>query len=369
MRKIAVITGSRADFGLLRSTIDAIDSHPELDLQVIAAGAHVLPPDHTIENVRAQVRVDAVVKMQEPGVFGRTADAVAVGRGVSGFATAFERLDPQVVLVLGDRVEAFAAASAASIGGRILAHVHGGDRAEGVADEAMRHAITKLAHLHFAATKESGERILRFGEPPSTVHVVGSPAIDGLDLMPPLDDSQHAEWGRPTTVLLLHGAGLPPATERRWADVAIEGVRGHGPVAVIRPNQDPGSEFVDQAITAAASEPMIQVLGHLDRPTFIGLLRRADVLVGNSSAGLIEAAALGCPAVNLGPRQGGRERPDSVIEVEIPDIQRITEAIGKAIAGKSSGEHPYGSGGTGRRIGALLAESRLEVSPRKRNAF
>ena len=355
MRKIAVITGSRADFGLLRSTIDAIDSHPELDLQVIAAGAHVLPPDHTIENVRAQVRVDAVVKMQEHGVFGRTADAVAVGRGVSGFATAFERLDPQVVLVLGDRVEAFAAASAASIGGRILAHVHGGDRAEGVADEAMRHAITKLAHLHFAATKESGERILRFGEPPSTVHVVGSPAIDGLDLMPPLDDSQHAEWGRPTTVLLLHGAGLPPATER--------------PVAVIRPNQDPGSEFVDQAITAAASEPMIQVLGHLDRPTFIGLLRRADVLVGNSSAGLIEAAALGCPAVNLGPRQGGRERPDSVIEVEIPDIQRITEAIGKAIAGKSSGEHPYGSGGTGRRIGALLAESRLEVSPRKRNAF
>ena len=181
MRRVAVITGSRADFGLLRSTMDAIETHPDLELQVVASGAHLLPPDRTIEEVRSRVRVDAVVEMQSPGVFGRSADAAAVGRGVSGFAEVLDRLDPQVVLVLGDRIEAFAAASAASIGGRILAHVHGGDRAEGVADEAMRHAITKLAHLHFAATEESGERILRLGEAPSTVHVVGSPAIDGLE--------------------------------------------------------------------------------------------------------------------------------------------------------------------------------------------
>jgi UDP-hydrolysing UDP-N-acetyl-D-glucosamine 2-epimerase len=369
MRKVAVITGSRADFGLLRSTIDAIEAHVGLDLQVIASGAHLLPPDYTIEDVRSQVRVDAIVEMQRPGVFGRTADAAAVGRGVSGFAEAFERLDPQVVLVLGDRVEAFAAASAASIGGRTLAHVHGGDRAEGVADEAMRHAITKLAHLHFAATQESGERILKFGEPPSAVYVVGSPAIDGLGEMALLDDSRHTEWGKPASVLLLHGAGQSPAIERRWAEVAIEGVRRHGPVAVLRPNQDPGSEFVDQAIAVAATDPMIQVIGHLDRPSFIGLLRRVDVLVGNSSAGLIEAAALGCPAVNLGPRQAGRERPASVIDVDNPNIDRIAEAIEKAIAGRTPSDHPYGNGGSGRRIASVLGEWTIEGPPRKRNAF
>ena len=369
MRKIAVITGSRADFGLLRSTINAVDSHSELELQVVASGAHLLPPDHTIEEVRSQVRIDSVVEMQRPRIFGRGADAAAVGRGVTGFAEAFERLNPDVVLVLGDRVEAFAAASAASIGGRTLAHVHGGDRAEGVADEAMRHAITKLAHLHFAATAASGRRILGLGEPPSTVHVVGSPAIDGLDEMASLDDSRHEAWGRPTAVLLLHGAGQSPATERRWADVAIESVRRHGPVVVLRPNQDPGSEFINQAIVAAEADPAFRVIGHLDRPSFIGLLRRVEVLVGNSSAGLIEAAALGCPAVNLGPRQAGRERPASVIEVDTPDIDRIANAIKRAITEETPRDHPYGSGGTGRRIAAVLGELTSIGPPRKRNAF
>ncbi len=369
MRRIAVITGSRADFGLLRSTIDAVEAHPDLELQIVASGAHLLPPDRTIEEVRSQVRVDAVVEMQKPEVFGRSADAAALGRGVSGFAEVFDRIDPQVVLVLGDRIEALAAASAASIGGRTLAHVHGGDRAEGVADEAMRHAITKLAHLHFAATEESGERIRRLGEAPPTVHVVGSPAIDGLEEMASLDDARHAAWGSPSAVLLMHGAGQSPATERRWVEVALQGVRRHGPVAVLRPNQDPGSEFVEQALMAVETDPDIEVIGHLDRPSFIGLLRRADVLVGNSSAGLIEAAALGCPAVNLGPRQAGRERPASVIEVDTPDVDRIARAIEEAVSGRTSCDHPYGSGGAGGRIAAVLGQWAIEGPPRKRNAF
>ena len=182
-RRVAVVTGSRADFGLLRSTMEAISAAPELDLQVVVAGAHLLPPDETIDEVRDCFEVDAVVEMQHAGRRGRTADATATGRGVVGFTAAFDRLDPDVVLVLGDRIEAFAAAASAGIGGRLVAHVHGGDRAEGVADESMRHAITKLAHLHFPATPTSGERIRRLGEPTDSVHVVGSPAADGIDVM------------------------------------------------------------------------------------------------------------------------------------------------------------------------------------------
>ena len=222
----------------------------------------------------------------------------------------------------------------------------------------MRHAITKLAHLHFAATKESGERILRFGEPPSTVHVVGSPAIDGLDVMPPLDDAQSCRLGESVDVLLLHGAGLPPATERPWVEVGHRRRSRHGPVAVLRPNQDPGSEFVEQAHRRPPRRSrMIQVLGHLDRPAFIGLLRRAEVLVGNSSAGLIEAAALGCPAVNLGPRQAGRERPGLGDRGRDPGRRTRSRTPSGRHSGESPASTPTGVEALGVESPALLAES------------
>ncbi|MBT8486063.1 MAG: UDP-N-acetylglucosamine 2-epimerase, partial [Phycisphaerae bacterium] len=148
MKRIAVVTGSRADFGLLRPVIAAIAAEPELELRLVVTGTHLLPPSFTHETVSAQFDVATRIPMQVAGEVGRDADAAALGRGVSQLAQEFAESHPDVVLVLGDRIEAFAAAAAAAVGGRHVGHIHGGDRAEGVADDAMRHAITKLAHLH-----------------------------------------------------------------------------------------------------------------------------------------------------------------------------------------------------------------------------
>lgn len=368
-RRVAVVTGSRADFGLLRSTMEAISAAAGLELQVVAAGAHLLPPDETIGEIRDCFHVDAVVEMQHAGRTGRAADATATGRGIVGFSAAFDRLEPDVVLVLGDRIEAFAAAASAGIGGRLVAHVHGGDRAEGVADESMRHAITKLAHVHFPATPTSGERIRGLGEPADSVHVVGSPAVDGVEGMPPIDEATFDRLGRPRAAILQHGSGLATASERAWIEAAIEATRRHGPVVVLRPNQDPGSDVVEQVGSEAATRSGVVRAGHLPRPAFIGLLRRVEVLVGNSSAGLIEAPVVGCPTVNLGPRQAGRERPGSVVDVEGSEVDSIADAIRAAVGREGPIDHPYGEGGTGRRIAGVL-EALVDCGPpRKRNTF
>ncbi len=378
-RRVTIVTGTRAEFGLLRSTIDAVAAHPALECLVVAGGAHLLPPARTIEEVRRSLPDGAVlsaeVPMQDPDRIGRDADAAALGRGVLGFAEVFASLDPAAVVVLGDRIEAFAAASAASIGGRRVVHLHGGDRAEGVADDAMRHAITALSHLHLAATEESGARIRRLGEDPATVHVVGSPAVDGLDAIATLDDEMFAALGSPRTVVLHHGCGLDPAAESAWIDATLAAAAAHGPTVVLSPNADPGSDVVRDRIDAAVagmasgSEAGIMRRDHLPRETFVALLQRIDAIVGNSSAGLIEAAILGCPAVNLGPRQGGRERPDSVIDIERPDPAAIQRAIEHAARAPRTTTHPYGEPGVGARIANLIAKAIKTPIDRKRLAF
>lgn len=372
-RRVVIVTGTRAEFGLLRSTIASIGRHPDLEAMVVAGGAHLLEPGRTIEEVRAECDVAAEVEMQRNDESGRDADAVALGRGVTGFARAFGRLDPAVVVVLGDRIEALAAASAASIAGRRVVHVHGGDRAEGVADEAMRHAITRLAHLHLAATTQSGERLDRTGEDPASIQVVGSPAVDGLDEMMPAEDSIFESMGTPRTILLQHGAGLDDSVEAAWIDAALTACVAHGPTLVLRPNADPGSSKVIEGIDAfeSAGLPGLVRRDHLPRPDFIGCLRRVDAIVGNSSAGLIEASIVGCPAVNLGPRQAGRERPGSVIDIGTPSAELIRAAIEEAARRPRRPDHPYGGPGVGDRIASAIATMLDHASgpPRKRLVY
>ncbi len=408
LRPIAIVTGTRAEFGLLRPVMAAVEAHPALELLVIAAGAHLIPPAQTFRDVKKAFPVADSVPMQRPGPASRLDDAEALGRGVSRFARSFAGLRPDWVVVLGDRIEAFAAASAASIGGIPLAHIHGGDRAEGIADEAMRHAITKLAHLHLPATAQSAERIARMGEPSETIHVVGSPAVDDLAGFEPLDDDQWAELGSPAAVLMMHPIGRHPEEEEAAATAVIEGClrRWHGsPTRAVSygseshapknpddpenrstesygignwlwlaPNRDPGREGVVRAIDAAVerraahgspsratkSRATIAAAGHMPRERFIGLLKRLastrGVLVGNSSAGLIEAAVLGVPTVNIGTRQAGRERAGNVIDAERENPEAVSQAIQLAQQlDLANPTHPYGDGHAGTRIAEVLA--------------
>lgn len=359
--RVAVVTGSRADFGLLTPVMRAIGERADLDLLVIAAGAHLIPPALTFRDVKALFPVADSIPMQTAGRTGRVADVESVGKGVARFGRSFERMRPDWVVVLGDRIEAFAAASAASIGGIALAHIHGGDRAEGVADESMRHAITKLAHLHLAATETSAERIRRMGEKVEHVVVTGSPAVDGLDRIEPLGDEDWERLGRPSVLLLLHPSGRPGEHEEAIADEVIAALAGER-VLFLHPNHDPGREGIIQALRRVEGAGV--TAEHLPRAMFLGALRRlaaeGGVLVGNSSAGLIEAPALGARVVNIGRRQAGRERPAGVIDVEQERCDHIAAALAQARRQRVSRETRFGDG----RAAARIAETLARFHPR-----
>lgn len=380
LRRVAIVTGTRAEFGLLRPVMRAVGEHPGLELLVIAAGAHLIPPAETFREVKQEFPVADSVPMQRPGPATRFDDAEATGRGVARFARSFAALRPDWVVVLGDRIEAFAAAAAASIGGIAVAHIHGGDRAEGIADEAMRHAITKLAHLHLAASPQSAERIRRMGECERSIRLVGSPALDDLAQVEPLAETAWAALGAPAAAILMHPIGRHAEEEEAAAWAVIEGLSKalgeHAHILALAPNHDPGRAGIVRAIESAASRGVVQAADHLPRARFIALLRRlgdaGGLLVGNSSAGLIEAAALRVPAVNVGARQAGRERPTNVADAERESPEAVASAVRRALElDRSAITHSYGDGRAGARIAELLAEvdPRSPGLLRKRCAF
>ncbi len=361
-RIIAVVTGSRAEFGLLRPVMHAIENHSDLALLVWVTGTHLLEPDRTIDDVAAEFDIDAAIPMQQPGDSGRLAEATALGRGISGIAREIAEVSPTIVLMLGDRIEAFAAASAAAVAGVHVAHMHGGDRAEGIADEGMRHAISKLAHIHLPATEKSSYRLVAMGEDVARIHVVGSPALDELANMPPLSDEQFASMGEPEIVFLHHPTGRSDQDEHAGAFRLLKICQQIGSTLALAPNHDSGRN----GITRAIEESKIHRRTHLPRQTFIGLLKRVRVIVGNSSAGLIECAALGLPCVNIEPRQAGREKSDNAISVPHNDWEGIEQAIGESMEtgrSQSTFTHPFGDGNTGHRTADILAHLSLDKYP------
>lgn len=369
--RVDVVTGSRADFGLLRPVLSAIRDSKSLVLRTVVTGTHLLPPQRTVDEVAEAFEIAATIPMQEPGVTDRPGDAEALARGMTGFAARYRADPPDLVVVLGDRIEAFAAAATAAVAGVRVAHLHGGDRAEGIADEGLRHAISKLAHLHLAATSRSVERLIAMGEDPWRIRLVGSPAIDGLVAVPALDDAAYASLGRPEIVILLHPSGESPALERTRAADLVMLCADRGRTLVLDPNHDPGREAILAGISDASAHRAIRRTPHLPRDRFIGLLRRIRVLAGNSSAGLIEAAAIPVRSVDIGARQAGREAAGNAIRVPSWDLTGLARALERAM-----GEpllpirHPYGDGHAGERVAAIITAGGPETYPlAKRNTY
>ncbi len=356
-RTIAVVTGSRAESGLLLSTMRAVRAHPRLNLVVVVSGMHLVSGSWR-DIKSAGFTIDAKVSMQVKGKSGRSADVAALGKGITGFGQTFDRIKPDVVLVLGDRIEVLAAASAASVGGYRLAHIHGGDRAEGVADEAIRHAVSKLAHLHLPATAQSKRRLARMGEQPHHIHHVGSPAIDGLGLVEPANDA-------PELIVMQHPVGESDKQESAWMRATLLATKPYKRL-VLMPNRDPGSDGIRRAIAGLR----VQAIDHLPRQRFLSLLKGAKAIVGNSSAGLIEAAGMRTSCVNVGPRQNGREKPGNVIDCAY-GRGPISAAIRKALRlDLRRLHHPYGNGTAGGQIANLLATIDLRAIPiRKQNTY
>ncbi len=270
-RSIVIVTGTRADWGLLEPIARAVAAQGGLRLRVVVTGVHLTTG--TWRDVRsAGFTIDARVRMQRAGEVGRSADAHALGRGVAGLAKAFDALalgagpgGQDVVLVLGDRIEAMAAAAAASVGGRWVAHVHGGDRAQGVADEAMRHAVSKLAHWHFPATPTSRRRLIRMGERPEAVWCHGSPAVDALrDIFPA--GAARAGHSSGEVIVLHHPSGQDDATECKQMTAILKATAGRDRL-VLMPNHDPGRGGVVEAIEQHACAE--EVVDHLPRAAFL----------------------------------------------------------------------------------------------------
>ncbi|MBI1335812.1 MAG: UDP-N-acetylglucosamine 2-epimerase (hydrolyzing) [Phycisphaera sp.] len=356
-KRIAVVTGSRSDFGLLEPVMRAISKHKQLDLRVIVAGLHlVMGTDRDV--AEAGVGIDTLVPMQRPGESGRSADVTALGVGVVGMGAAFERLSPDVVVVLGDRIEALAGALAAQVGGIHLAHLHGGDRAEGVADESMRHAITKLAHLHFPGCASSKRRLVRMGEDPRFIYSLGSPAVDGMTKIQPDPDA-------PDLVIVQHPIGGNDRDEEKWMTATLRATQRYTRI-ILAPNHDPGHEGIRHAVNKAG----LSFTVHLPHKKFRTVLAGCRAIVGNSSSGLIEAAVLKKPCVNVGPRQNGREKPRNVIDCDNSE-KSIRAALDRALSLKLARmTHPYGQDGAGKHIAGKLASINLASVPlRKRNRY
>lgn len=368
-RRICFVSGTRAEFGLMRSVLEAIRAHPKLELQLIATGMHLdRSRGHSIDQIRKEgFRIDATVPWSVKDSSAR-ATAVATGKAVAHLADEFESLKSDIVLVVGDRVEPFAAASAAHISGRIVAHVHGGDRALGIVDDSLRHAITKLAHIHFPATRTSADRIARLGEDPWRIFRAGSPGLDGIKQlasspseiaheMPRLGDQAFA-------MLIVHPQSSEVSEQykmaRKLADICAARFER---AVVVYSNNDPGSAGIIRAWDAMQNHPNLVFRKNLSRPLFLGLLRDATVLVGNSSSGIIEAASFGTPVIDVGTRQSGRERGKNVFHVPRPgpEIDRLLAKIQNRDLPMRFGTHNlYAGRNTGKTIAQALARIPLD---------
>lgn len=379
-RHVTFVTGTRADLRLMRRALAAIDRTPGLRLSVIATGMHLDPrhgpPLAAVHDVLGRPPDLTVPWRRTHDVF---AQSRATGLAAARLADAYHALGTQALLIVGDRVEAFAAAAAAHLARIPIAHVHGGDRAEGQTDDALRHAITHLSHLHLAASADAARRLRRLGQDPSTVHHVGAPGLERIAADAEPANSIQADFGpvRPghAAVVLLHPTSPDPALEFDRTLMLLRALNAAAlPLPIfLAPNNDPGSD----GIRAAYRELGIRPLADLPRPRFLGLLRAAGVLLGNSSAGIIEAPSLGVAVLDIGPRQGGRVRSRCTAHVDWSAgqaglLRAIRRAVHRRLAGPHTTDNPYepptGRGGTtSMRMVRLLMSSWMDypASPKR----
>lgn len=376
-RNICFVTGSRAEFGLMASVLGAIKGHERLRLQLVVTGMHLDPANgDTVRQIETEGwSIDRVVPWEPNSGRDRTTTARNTGVAIAGLAGAFSDLASEVVLVVGDRVEAFAAAAAAHVSGLLVAHIHGGDRAAGQVDDSLRHAISKLAHVHFPATKESAERLYKLGEDRWRIHCVGSPGLDGIASAAAPAEQITECVGQLTprryALVILHPVDADEAVEADRAGMLMRAVVScpFEQVVIIHSNNDPGAAGITRVwdSVAARERPVLPPAGkdgrfrverNVPRSIFLGLLRDAAVLVGNSSGGIIEAASFRTPVIDVGPRQAGRERGPNVVNVPYIEAtlrRRLVAVWNRGRPRRARSGNIYGGDGAGRKIASILA--------------
>lgn len=364
-RRVCVITGSRAEYGLLFWLLSDLRADPDFELQLVVTGMHLaLEFGNTVQEIERDGfeiarRVEMLLSGDTPG-----AVAKSVGLGVIGMSDALEQLRPDIVVVLGDRFEIFAAAQACLIHNIPIAHIAGGDTTEGSIDEAMRHAITKMAHVHFATNEQSARRVRQLGEDPARVFDVGSPGLDNLRRRPLLDRraleaALEAPLGKRNLLITFHPITVHSdlgAAEFAELLAALEGIDPSIKLWFTQPNADAGGRSMASALMSwvAANEARAHVYASLGPLRYLSLMAQANAVVGNSSSGLYEAPSLGVASVDIGDRQRGRLAAASVLHCA-GERRAIGEAIARAMTLDCRGTvNPYGDGRTSGRIIDIL---------------
>lgn len=372
-RRVCVVTAARAEYGLLYWLLRALRDDPAVDLQLVVTGTH-LSPAHglTVRGIESDgftIAERVSILLQDDSPLGVTK---SLGLATLGFADSFARLRPDVLVLLGDRYEMLGAAQAAMIARIPIAHVHGGEATEGLIDEAIRHAITKMSHLHFVAADDFRRRVIQLGEAPDRVWVVGATGLDNIARLPllgraALETELGLSLSAPSLLITYHPVTLrdedPGEAMRDLLEVA-DAIAGT--IILTGVNADTGgSAMRREAEQFAAARPgrvlLAESLGAL---RYLSAMQQVDAVVGNSSSGLLEAPALGTPTVDIGERQQGRLRAPSVIHCAATR-HAIAAAIRQALspahrAQAERRETPYGTPGAAERIAAVLRVHPLE---------
>jgi len=378
-RKVCVVTGTRADYGLLRWVMDGVRRSPDLELQLIVTGTHLSPEFgltyKAIESDGFSASRDVEILLSSDTPSGV---AKSMGLGLIGFADAYTQLSPDIVFLVGDRYETLAAATSALVLCIPVAHAHGGEVSEGAIDESIRHAITKMSHLHFVAAETYRQRVIQLGENPAHVHLVGGLGLDNIKRLPLLDragleSSLDFKLGTRNLLITFHPETLNPRGSYEGAIELLAALNNLKNTHLIftLPNADSGgreiAKLVDDFIKSHPNSRSYPSLGQL---TYLSCLRHVDAVVGNSSSGLIEAPAFKIGTVNIGSRQQGRLRADSVI-----DCPAKRDGILDAIEHIYTAEHnskvrnvvnPYGDAGAADRIIEILSSQSIENLRSKR---
>ena len=355
-RKICVITGSRAEYGLLRWVIQGIQSDPALTLQLIVTGMH-LSPEFGLTYQLIEKDGFVIDRKIEMLLSSDTSIGIAkaMGLGLIGFSDALDSLKPDIVVVLGDRFEIFSAACAALVARIPIAHLHGGETTEGAFDEALRHSITKISHLHFVATETYKRRVIQLGERPATVFLVGGLGIDSINKIsllskPELEASLGLKFLSKNLLITFHPVTLEASTAETQITELLAALADLIDTQLIftRPNADTGGRVVIEKIEEFVKKvPNAYLFSNLGQQRYLSCISQVDGVVGNSSSGLLEAPSFKKGTINIGERQRGRIQATSVINCE-PKRESIRTALTRLYSDEFSRlllhtTNPYGA--------------------------
>ncbi len=373
-RKILVITGTRAEYGLMRWIIQYLNDDPDIELQLVVTGMHLSPEfGLTFKNILddnfvIQRKVEILLSSDTPIGLSKS-----IGLGMISFGELYEELRPDIILVLGDRFEIFSAVSAAMVSRIPVAHIHGGEATEGLIDEPIRHSITKMSHIHFTAADEYKRRVIQLGEQPKNVFNTGTPGLDNIFKLKLLDlkefeDSIGFEIGEKCFLVTFHPVTLEHGTSAYQFDELLKALDSFKEFKIIftLPNADTDGRIVIEKIKNYTSRNSDRAIAFtsLGQLRYLSAILHVNMVIGNSSSGLTEVPSFKKPTINIGDRQKGRIKADSVIDC-IPKTVEINKAIQTALSDDFQAklglvENPYGAGGASRKIVDILKNIDLD---------